>query len=65
MVYQQLNGSHTTLLRSQFQIVDPVDPDIQHLQEKDRIMKSRVRKLRIIMRILAFACSYVPQEPEF
>jgi len=43
--------------RQQFNIVDP---EVQRLQERDQRIKYRVRKLRIFIRTLGFACSYHP-----
>ena len=52
--YQPLNDPPE---RQPFNIVDP---EVQHLHERDQRIKHRVRKLRIFVRILGFACSYHP-----
>lgn len=52
--YQPLEGPEQAYRPHQFHIVDP---DIQYLEERDQRLKTRVRKFRIVIRILEFACS--------
>jgi len=54
--YQPLDDPEQAYRPHQFHIVDP---NIQYLQERDQGLKTRVRKFRIIIRILEFACSVV------
>ena len=35
------------------------DDDALRMQQRDELLKKRVRRLRIGIRILAFACSYI------
>jgi hypothetical protein len=52
--YQPLREPQEYHVSQQFHITDP---NIQRMEEHDRLIKSRVRKLRIGIRIMAFACS--------
>jgi hypothetical protein len=55
--YQPLNdpeGQTPTPRQTQFNIEDP---NVQYLQERDHQIKTRVRRLRIGIRLLAFGCS--------
>jgi len=38
----------------------PLDVNPVAIQEQDQRLKARVRKFRIVIRTLAFACSYSP-----
>ena len=60
-IYQPLDAERGP---SQYDQLNMVDPNMEYLQERDQSIKSRVRKLRILIRCLAFGCAYFPSSHE-
>ena len=59
--YQPLEDPEGMPRTAQFNVVEPAWAD---LQARDQGIKTRVRKLRVGIRIMAFACSYPPLPPQ-
>jgi len=55
MSYQPLNDpEQQTPRQTQFSILDP---NIERMREQDQKIKTRVRRIRIVIRVLALGCS--------